>query len=142
LFGTTMPPWLAPMLRRDLLPQSVARGGRDARVMLACRGGKTAWLKRLQSNRLGRVVRRLPPRTGRASLENVLQDPTAPPCNQASRTVCVMMPLQRKRFRVRHAEWLFRALAHPISAAPPPVTKSRKMLHELMNELPRPRTAS
>jgi hypothetical protein len=134
-FGTTMPPWLAPMLRRDLLPHLSHGVATTLSVMLSASGRQDGLAEASSVEPPSAEPRgRLPPRTGSREFENVLQDsasglqPGEPDGMRDDAAATKAVPGQ-------HAEWLFRALAQSDLSRAAARDEVPELLHELMNEL-------
>jgi hypothetical protein len=127
-FGPAMPPWLAPMLHRDLLPHLPREVATTLVAMLAASGRQDGLAEAPSAKPRGR----LPPRTGSREIEKVSQDPASQPAepdgmrDEAAATEAV--PGQ-------HAEWLFRALAQSDLSRAAARDEVPELLRELMDEL-------
>jgi hypothetical protein len=135
LFGTTMPPWLAPMLRRDLLPHLSHGVATTLAVMLSASGRQDGLTEASSVEPPSAEPRgRLPPRTGSREIENVSQDlasglqPGQSDGVRADAAATEARPGQ-------HAEWLFRALAQSDLSRAAARDEVPELLYELMNEL-------
>ena len=134
-FGPAMPPWLAPMLRRDLLPHLSHEVAATLAMMLAA-SGRQHGLTEASSAQPPSVEPRgqLPPRTGSREIEKVSQDPAsglqpAEPDGVRDETASTeAVPGQ-------HAEWLFRALAQSDLSRAAARDEVPELLRELMDEL-------
>jgi hypothetical protein len=130
LFGTTMPPWLAPMLRRDLLLHLSHGVATTLAVMLAASGRQDG----LTETPSAEPRSPLPPRTGSREFANVSQDPASglqpgePDGVRDDAAATEAVPGQ-------HAEWLFRALAQSDLSRAAARDEVPELLHELMSEL-------
>jgi hypothetical protein len=135
LFGTTMPPWLAPMLRRDLLPHLSHGLAETLSVMLSTSGRQDGLTETASVEPPSAEPRsRLPPRTGSREIEKVSQDPASglqpgePDARRDDAASTEAVPGQ-------HAEWLFRALAQSDLSRAAARDEVPELLHELMDEL-------
>jgi hypothetical protein len=133
-FGTTMPPWLAPMLRRDLLPHLSHGVATTLAVMLSASGRQNGLTEASVEPPSAEPRGRLPPRTGSRDIANVSQDlasglqPGEPDGMRDDAAATEAVPGQ-------HAEWLFRALAQSDLSRAAARDEVPELLRELMNEL-------
>jgi hypothetical protein len=130
LFGTTMPPWFAPMLRRDLLPHLSPGVATTLSAMLTASGWQDGLMEAPSAEPRGS----LPPQYGRRDAENVSQNPafglqpSEPDDARNDAAATEALPGQ-------HAERLLGALAQSDLSRATARDEVPELLRELMNEL-------
>ncbi|MEA2821083.1 MAG: hypothetical protein QOJ86_3087 [Bradyrhizobium sp.] len=134
-FGSAMPPWLAPMLRRDLLPHLSHEVATTLAAMLAASGRQHGLTEAASVAPPSAKPRgRLPPQTGSREIEKVSQDPASgwqpaePDGMRDEAATTEVVPGQ-------HAEWLFHALAQSDLSRAAARDEVPELLRELMDEL-------
>jgi hypothetical protein len=134
-FGPAPPPWLAPMLRRDLLPHLSHETAATLAATLAA-PGRQHGLAEASSVAPPSAQPRgpLPPRTGSREIEKVSQAPASglQPAEPDGTRDEVASP---EAVPGQHAEWLFRALAQSDLSRAAARDEVPELLRELMDEL-------
>ncbi|MEA2888515.1 MAG: hypothetical protein QOD11_2875, partial [Bradyrhizobium sp.] len=134
-FGAATPPWLAPMLRRDLLPHLSHETAATLAAMLAVSGSQHGPAEASSVEPASAEPRSpLPPRTGSREIEKVLQDPASglQPSEPDGMRDEAASP---EAVPGQHAEWLFRALAQSDLSRAAARDEVPELLRELMDEL-------
>jgi hypothetical protein len=134
-FGPAMPPWLASMLRRDLLPHLSHEVATTLAAMLAASGRQHGLTEAASVAPPSAKPRGpLPPRTGSREIEKVSQDPASglqPAESDGMRDEAAAT----EAVPGQHAEWLFRALAQSDLSRAAARDEVPELLRELMDEL-------